>query len=191
MLSKSDKHIILGSGSPRRKELLAMLGFEFEVTVKEVQETYPAKMDPSQVPVFLAQKKAAAFKLEHASDLLITADTVVICDNGVLGKPENENHAFEILRKLAGKMHTVVTGVNLQSVEKSHSFSERTEVYFSALSDDEIRFYIREFRPFDKAGAYGIQDWIGLRAISRINGSYTNVVGLPTEKLYQEIQSYL
>jgi len=177
MLSKSDKHIILGSGSPRRKELLAMLGFEFEVTVKEVQETYPAKMDPSQVPVFLAQKKAAAFKLEHASDLLITADTVVICDNEVLGKPENENHAFEILRKLAGKMHTVVTGVNLQSVEKSHSFSERTD--------------IREFRPFDKAGAYGIQDWIGLRAISRINGSYTNVVGLPTEKLYQEIQSYL
>lgn len=168
-----------------------MLGFEFEVTVKEVQETYPAKMDPAQVPVFLAQKKAAAFKLEHASDLLITADTVVICDNEVLGKPENENHAFEILRKLAGKMHTVVTGVNLHSIEKSHSFSERTEVYFSALTDDEIRFYIGEFRPFDKAGAYGIQDWIGLRAISRINGSYTNVVGLPTEKLYQEIQVYL
>lgn len=191
MLATTDKHIILGSGSPRRKELLAMLGFEFEVIVKEVEETYPAKMNPTQVPVFLAQKKALAFKLEHASDLLITADTVVICEHEVLGKPENEAHALEILSKLAGKMHTVVTGVNLHSLEKSHSFSDRTEVYFSALTDDEIIYYIRKFQPFDKAGAYGIQDWIGLRAISRINGSYTNVVGLPTEKLYQEIQPYL
>ncbi len=191
MLLTTDKQIILGSGSPRRKELLAMLGFSFEVVVREVEETYPAKMEPAVVPVFLAQKKAAAFKLEHTSDLLITADTVVICENEVLGKPENEEHAVEILHKLSGKMHAVVTGVNLYSIEKSHAFSERTEVYFSALSEEEIRYYIRNFQPYDKAGAYGIQDWIGLRAITRINGSYTNVVGLPTERLYREIQAFL
>lgn len=191
MRSITDKRIILGSGSPRRKELLAVLGFEFEVIVKEVEEIYPSKMDPAQVPVFLAQKKAAAFKLEQDSDLLITADTVVICEHEVLGKPENEAHAVEILRKLAGKMHTVITGVNLYSLAKSHSFSECTEVYFSTLTDQEISYYIHKFQPYDKAGAYGIQDWIGLRAISRINGSYTNVVGLPTEKLYREIQPYL
>lgn len=168
-----------------------MLGFEFEVIVKEVEETYPEKMDAAQVPVFLAQKKAAAFKLEHEADLLITADTVVICQGEVLGKPENEAHAIEILRKLSGKMHAVITGVNICTLAKSHSFSTRTEVYFSALTDTEIIYYIQNFEPYDKAGAYGIQDWIGLRAISRINGSYTNVVGLPTEQLYQELRPYL
>lgn len=191
MTRQTQTRIILGSGSPRRKELLGMLGFDFTVVVREVEETYSPEMDPELVPVFLAEKKASAFTLADPDELLVTADTVVICENEVLGKPVDEAHAIEILRKLSGKMHLVVTGVHLKKASRSLSFSERTEVYFSPLSDEDILYYIRNFEPYDKAGAYGIQDWIGLRAISRINGSYTNVVGLPTEKLYREIQAFL
>lgn len=168
-----------------------MLGFKFTVLVKEVEETYDPGMKAADVPVFLAGKKAAAFTELEELQVLITADTVVICEGEVLGKPRDEAHAVEILRKLSGKMHTVVTGVHIRSNFLIKSFSESTEVYFSELNDQEILYYIRNFSPYDKAGAYGIQDWIGARAISRINGSYTNVVGLPTERLYKELQAFM
>ena len=189
MTEITQRRIILGSGSPRRKELLYQLGLDFEVIVKEVDETFPDNMLASNVPVFLAQKKCKEFSCVQG-ELVITADTIVICEETILGKPKGDEEAYSMLRKLSGKMHQVITGVCLQSFEKTHYFSDETVVYFSELSDTDIWYYIQNFKPFDKAGGYGIQDWIGLRTINRIEGSYTNVVGLPTQKLYQCIINY-
>ncbi len=193
MLISDFEHIkiILASGSPRRKELLAMLGFDFEVRVKEVEEDYPEILDAEQIPEYLAKKKAEAFGIIAEDELIITADTLVLCDGEVLGKPADEKNAHDMLRKLSGKKHQVITGVQFSSSRQNYSFSDRTDVFFAGLSDEEITYYIRNYKPFDKAGAYGIQDWIGARAVQRIEGSYSNVMGLPTEKLYAELGFFL
>lgn len=180
--------LILASQSPRRQELLKKMGLEFSVVSREVDESYPLEMDPVQVPLFLAEKKALAFDGERAGQLLITADTVVILDGKILGKPAGREEAIGMLESLSGRPHEVITGVSLFGEDGIRSFSDRSRVYFTTLSAAEIRFYTDRFRPFDKAGAYGIQEWIGYNKITRIEGSYTNIVGLPTEKLFRALQ---
>lgn len=163
------------------------MGIDFRVVLKDVDESYPSGLQPSEVAVYISEKKAKAFDQEISNEILITADTIVCIDNQILGKPENEEHAFEILSILSGKRHEVITGVSLLKNHQINSFYEVSEVYFKPISADEIRSYISTGNPMDKAGAYGIQEWIGLIAIERINGSYTNVVGLPTHRLYEEL----
>lgn len=180
--------LILASQSPRRQELLKGMGLEFSTVSKEVDETYPPELDPVEVPLFLAEKKALAFEGERTGQLLITADTVVILDGKILGKPAGREQAINMLESLSGRPHEVITGVSLLSEDGIRSFSDCSRVYFTTLSAAEIRFYTDRFRPFDKAGAYGIQEWIGYNKISRIEGSYTNIVGLPTEKLFRALQ---
>jgi septum formation protein len=183
------KHsIILGSGSPRRKELLSSLGLSFTVKTKPTDENYPASMSPAEVPVYLAKKKAEALKDELKTDeLLITADTIVVLNGEILGKPESLKEAKDMLRQLSGNKHEVITGVCILSSGQIKAFSVSTDVYFKVLKEDEINYYVTNFSPLDKAGAYGIQEWIGQIGVEKINGSYYNVVGLPTEKLWEEL----
>jgi len=183
--------IILASGSPRRSELLKSMDIPFRVELKSIDETYPKSMNPEQVPVFLAEAKANAYSLPNDLQVLITADTLVLLENEVLGKPEDEIKAEEMLRKLSGKTHTVITAVCLRDKHRLFSFSDTTLVRFTHLSNEEIQYYIKTYKPLDKAGAYGIQDWIGMVAIESIQGSYTNVMGLPTEKLYRHLIEFL
>lgn len=182
---------ILASRSPRRQQLLNDLGVPFTVWDGEVNEDFPEGLAKEEIPVFLARKKAEPFipRLERG-DLMITADTIVWLNGEVLGKPGDEAHAREMLQKLSGKVHQVITGVTLRSAEMEKSFSDTTDVRFCILSEEEIEFYIRYYKPFDKAGAYGIQEWIGLAGIESISGSYPNVVGLPVHRLYREICSF-
>lgn len=183
--------IILGSASPRRRELLASLDVEFSVEpVKGVDETAPTDMPAMEIPEFLSRKKASAYPLSD-NQMLITADTLVISDNKPLGKPVDAEDARHILRSISGKTHQVVTGVCISTTDKTVSFSAVTDVTFSALTDDEIDYYIKNYKPFDKAGAYGIQEWIGAIAVSNINGSYYNVMGLPLHRLYVELKKFL
>ena len=183
--------IILGSASPRRRELLASLDVEFTVEpVKGVDETAPTDMPAMEIPEFLSRKKASAYPLSD-KQMLITADTLVISDNKPLGKPVDAEDARHILRSISGKTHQVVTGVCISTTAKTVSFSAVTDVTFSALTDDEIDYYIKNYKPFDKAGAYGIQEWIGAIAVSNINGSYYNVMGLPLHRLYVELKKFL
>lgn len=163
------------------------MGFDFQVVLREVDESYPLGLSPSEIAVFLSEKKARAFDLMVENEIVITADTIVSIDGKILGKPENEEHAFEMLSELSGKRHEVITGVSLLKNHQLISFYELTEVFFKEISAEEIRYYIHTFQPADKAGAYGIQEWIGLIAVDRINGSYSNVVGLPTHRLYAEL----
>ena len=179
--------MILASKSPRRQELLRLMGYDFRIVLKEVDESFPATLHPAEVAVYIAEKKAQAFDEEINDEIVLTADTIVCLDDRILGKPENEEHAFEILSQLSGRMHEVITGVSLLKNHQLTSFYEVSQVYFAQLTEEQIRFYISTGMPMDKAGAYGIQEWIGLVGIERINGSYTNVVGLPTERLYKEI----
>jgi septum formation protein len=179
--------IILASKSPRRQELLKLMGFDFQVVLREVDESYPPELSPSEIAVFISEKKARAFDLLIENEVVITADTIVSLDGTILGKPENEDHAFEILSALSGKKHDVITGVSLLKNHSISSFYELTEVFFKEISAEQIRYYIDTCQPMDKAGAYGIQEWIGLVAVERINGSYSNVVGLPTHRLYTEL----
>ena len=179
--------IILASKSPRRQELLKLMGFDFQVVLREVDESYPPELSPSEIAVYISEKKAKAFDLLIENEIVITADTIVSLDGKILGKPENEDHAFEILSALSGKRHDVITGVSLLKDHKVSSFYELTEVFFKEISAEQIRYYINTCQPMDKAGAYGIQEWIGLVAVDRINGSYSNVVGLPTHRLYAEL----
>lgn len=181
--------IILASKSPRRHELLKLMGFDFEVELKEVDESYPDHLQPAEIALYVAEKKARAFGTVK-DKLLITADTIVALEGKILGKPENEEHAREMLRMLSGTKHEVYTGVALVHEEKINLFYDLTEVYCREVSDAEIDFYISHYQPFDKAGSYGIQDWWGLTVVQRINGSYTNVMGLPTEKLYAAIHPF-
>lgn len=182
---------ILASKSPRRQQLLAELGIPFTVWDGDVNEDFPQGMSKEEIPVYLAGKKAEAFIHRLVKgDLLITADTIVWLNGEVLGKPGDAAHAREMLLKLSGNVHQVITGVTLTSSVHERSFTETTDVRFCILSDDEIEYYIRNFKPFDKAGAYGIQEWIGLAAIESISGSYPNVVGLPVHRLYSEICSF-
>jgi septum formation protein len=182
---------ILASKSPRRKDLLNSLGISFQIKTKEVDEFYPEELAMEQIPVYLAELKARAFgaKLTE-SDLLITADTIVWQNGKVLGKPNNKNEAIEMLRGLSGKEHQVITGVCLSSVRKQTSFFSITNVQFKNLSELEILYYVNKYKPFDKAGSYGIQEWIGFIGISHIEGSFYNVMGLPVQKLYEEIQKF-
>ncbi len=163
------------------------MGFDFEVVLREVDESYPKGLSPAEIAVYISEKKAEAFDLLIENEIVITADTIVSLDGHILGKPENEDHAFEILSELSGKRHDVITGVSLLKDHKLSSFYELTEVFFKEIRAEQIRYYVNTCQPMDKAGAYGIQEWIGLVAVERIKGSYSNVVGLPTHRLYTEL----
>ncbi|TCO08745.1 Maf family nucleotide pyrophosphatase [Natronoflexus pectinivorans] len=185
--------IILASQSPRRQELLAMTGIKFEVKViPDIDEEVEEGISVDEVPVWLAKKKQKAYKAfwNQSGNVVITADTIVCLNNEVLNKPLDKNSAKLMLSKLSGKKHRVITGVVLKSCTKEVAFSSVTEVWFKQLSGDEINYYVETYQPMDKAGAYGIQEWIGLIGISRINGSYFNVVGLPVDRLYDELKSF-
>lgn len=184
--------VILASGSPRRRELLGLLDIEFTVdTSYPVDESVPAGIEACDVPVYLSCLKADAYPLAPDDDrLVITADTVVILDGDVLGKPADEAEAMAMLRRLAGREQTVVTGVTLRTSMRSVTFSAISKVEFGELSDDEIRYYVDRYRPLDKAGAYGIQEWIGAAAIKGITGSFYNVMGLPVHRLYEALKSF-
>ena len=181
---------VLASNSPRRKELLAGLGFDFEVRVIDgIDESYPASMPACQVAQFIAEKKAQAYRASMAPDeLIITADTVVIVGDDILGKPKDEADAVRMLREISGRTHQVTTGVCLTTATRQRSFSVTTDVTFKQLTDDEIHHYVTTYRPFDKAGAYGIQEWIGYIGVTGLNGSYYNVMGLPVQRIYTELQ---
>lgn len=188
---QSNYNIVLGSKSPRRKELLAGLGFHFTIKTKETDESFPSDLNTDLVAEHIAKKKADALVMYLTkNELLICSDTVVIIEDEILGKPKSEKEAIEMLQKLSGKTHKVTTGVALFSSQKKHSFSVTTEVTFKRLSLEEIKFYVSHYKPFDKAGAYGIQEWIGYIGVTELNGSYFNVVGLPTAEVYKEILSF-
>ena len=182
--------ILLASNSPRRQELLADLDIEFSTFVKkDIDESFPSDMDAQKVAAFLSKKKAEAYR-EDIKDgfLIITADTVVIQDDIILGKPENKEEAVAMIKALSGKKHKVITGVSLTTKAKQHTFSSTTEVTFASLSDEEINYYIDKYKPYDKAGAYGIQEWIGYIGVQHISGSYFNVMGLPVQQLYTTLK---
>jgi len=185
--------IILASASPRRKQLLSELGIEFKVQTKSIDENFPDSYPVEKVAQYLSEIKAAAFLTSEMKQntLIITADTVVTLGKTILGKPTNYQSAANMLRNLSGKKHNVITGVTLRTVNKRQSFSASTDVYFKNLTNEEIDYYITKYKPFDKAGGYGIQEWIGHIAIKKIEGSYFNVMGLPTHKLYVELIKFV
>ena len=185
----SQYKIILSSNSPRRKELLAGLDLDFEVRViSGIDESYPADLAVDQVPEYLARKKAAAYDIAD-NELVITADTIVTIDNMILGKPKNDAEAYGMLKMLSGRTHRVITGVCLSVKDRQRHFSVTSEVTFKVLTDQEIDYYIAKYHPLDKAGAYGIQEWIGYVGVTALNGSYFNVVGLPVQRIYEELTS--
>lgn len=180
--------IILGTNSPRRIELFKQLGLPYEVIKKEIDESYPEQFRREDIAMFLARKKSLAFKNEVADGgIVITADTIVALDELIIGKPKDLGEAEHTLRLMSGRKHSVITGVAIMSSKKSESFFVKTEVSFKTLRDNEISYYLETANPLDKAGAYGIQDWIGLIGIEYILGSYYNVVGLPTKELYENL----
>jgi septum formation protein len=187
-----NKHIILASRSPRRRYLLHQLGLEFTEVSAEVDESYPEGLWPDEVARYIAEKKAAYFDdlLKDGNNVVITADTLVVIGEQIIGKPEDREHAIKMLKMLSGRMHRVVTGVTICSQEKKVTFTDWTDVHFKELSDDEIGYYVDHFHPYDKAGAYGAQEWIGYIAITRIDGSYFNVMGLPVQRLYEELSRF-
>ena len=184
-----DYHIILASNSPRRRELLSGLDLEYEVKVlPDIEEGYPEGLSMEDIPRYIAAEKAAAYKdIIADNDLIITADTVVVLGDEVLGKPTDLDDARRMLRELSGKTHQVITGVYLMTKEKERGFSVVTDVTFKELSDEEIDYYVEKYRPLDKAGAYGIQEWIGYIGVTGLNGSYFNVMGLPVQRIYNEL----
>jgi len=184
--------IILASRSPRRQQLLKELGLNFDIVIKEYSETYPENLRGEEIAKFVAQQKAVLFKKEISeNEIVIAADTIVWCNSRVFGKPKDNEDAKRMLREISGNTHEVITGVCILSSFNEKVFSVSTKVTFDLLSEEEINYYIKEFKPFDKAGAYGIQEWIGIAACSHIEGSYFNVVGLPVQRLYKELQSFL
>jgi septum formation protein len=184
--------IILASRSPRRQELLRELGLVFEVVARDWPEEYPGHLRGEEIALYLALAKAETFQEEiRDNEIVITADTIVWCDNKVLDKPVDKKDAVSIIREISGKTHQVITGVCLLSALKHTSFCSMTKVTFSELSDEEIEYYIEKCNPYDKAGAYGIQEWIGIAACSHIEGSYFNVMGLPVEQVYHELQEFI
>lgn len=185
---KSTKKIILASNSPRRRELLGGLGYDFEVRVLPgIEEAYPDDLPADETAQYIAKEKAAAYTVGK-DEVLITADTVVILGQEVLGKPRDEADARRMLHELSGRTHHVVTGVCLTTATAQRAFSVSTDVSFRTLTDEEIAHYITHYRPFDKAGAYGIQEWIGYVGVTGIRGSYFNVMGLPVQRIYEELQ---
>ena len=182
------KKIILASNSPRRRELLAGLGYAFEVKViPGIDESYRDDLPMEQIPQYISQQKAAAYEVA-ADEIVLTADTVVVLGKEVLGKPADAADACHMLRKLSGKTHQVITGVCLTTGTRQKTFAVTTDVTFKDLSDDEIRYYVDNYRPYDKAGAYGIQEWIGYIGVTGLRGSYFNVMGLPVQRIYTELQ---
>ena len=184
-------NIILASNSPRRKELLSRLGVPFEVRVlKDIDESYPEATPVSEVAQFIAGKKADVYRLVMGDDeLIITADTVVIVGNEILGKPADADDAARMLRALSGRTHQVTTGVCMVAKDQDRRFSVTTDVTFKQLTDEEISYYIQTYKPYDKAGAYGIQEWIGCIGVTGLSGSYYNVMGLPVQRIYQVLKS--
>lgn len=185
---KNDYKLILASKSPRRQELLKGLGLEFEVRTKEIEEVFPPALFKEEIPLFLSKLKANAFREElKENELVITSDTIVWNENQQLGKPQSREEAISMLQSLSGKQHEVITAVTLMTIPKTHSFYEITQVVFKELSIEEITHYVDTYQPFDKAGSYGIQEWIGFIGISQIKGDYFNVVGLPLFRLNAEL----
>ena len=184
--------VILASNSPRRKELLGGLGIPFDVrTLQDIAESYPDSLLGEEIPMFISGKKAEAYKQAMADDeMIITADTIVYDHGQVLGKPKDREEAICMLRQLSGHAHEVITGVSIVTKEKTRQFASTSKVYFDTLADDEIIYYVDNYHPFDKAGAYGVQEWIGYVAVTRIEGSYFNVMGLPIQRLYTELKSF-
>lgn len=187
---KSDYKIILASNSPRRRELLGGLGVTFEVRVLPgIDESYPNDMPALKVAGYIAEKKALAYTAQ-ADELILTADTIVVVGNEILGKPHDAADAKRMLTMLSGRTHQVVTGVCLSTAEKHRAFSVVSDVTFKSLSQEEIDYYVRVFQPFDKAGAYGIQEWIGYIGVTALQGSYFNVMGLPIQRIYEELRTH-
>lgn len=187
---KTNYHIILASNSPRRKELLSKLDVEFEVNVIDgISESYPSDLPAMEIAGYIAAEKADAYKkIIIGNNLVITADTVVVVDGEVLGKPKDLDDAKRMLRRLSGKTHYVVTGVCLTTASSQRRFSVITDVVFKELTDDEINYYVEKYKPLDKAGAYGIQEWIGYIGVTSITGSFFNVMGLPVQRIYEELK---
>lgn len=184
-----DYRIVLASNSPRRRELLAGLGIDFEVHVlPDIEESYPEDLPVEQIAEYIAAEKADAYRRQmEKNDLIITADTIVVAGGEVMGKPADADDACRMLRKLSGSTHQVITGVCLTTRQVQRRFSVMTDVTFKPLSDEEISYYVTRYKPFDKAGAYGIQEWIGYIGVTAINGSYFNVMGLPVQRIYGEL----
>ena len=185
--------LILASQSPRRRQLLSDCGLEYELAERyEVEELFPATMEADEVPVYLSRLKSEGYPAELAeNDILLTADTVVIVDRQILGKPADEAEAHAMLRTLSGRAHRVTTGVTLRSKSRVESFAVQSDVYFRALTDEEIDYYVERYRPMDKAGSYGIQEWIGYVGIERIDGSFYNVMGLPVQRVYAALAEFV
>lgn len=193
MLENLDKYdVILASKSPRRQELLAGMGVKFRVMTRDVVEDYPPSLPAVDVPAFLSRKKASAFEINELPEnyLVIASDTVVIIDNQILGKPKDADDATRMLRLLSGQTHKVVSGVTIKTKDVTETFSAVSDVTFNILNDNEIHFYIEKYRPFDKAGAYGVQEWVGYIGVSAVKGSFYNVMGLPTQMLYQTLKKF-
>ncbi|POY37830.1 septum formation protein Maf [Solitalea longa] len=188
---RSSLNIILASKSPRRQELLKLMGFDFKVVLKDVDESFPEGLKPEEVAVFIAEKKARAFDDSITDEVVITSDTIVCINDQILGKPADREEAIKMVNILSGTTHDVITGVSILRNHQIISFYDITKVSFEKLSYEETAFYIDTYQPYDKAGAYGIQEWIGMNKISRIEGSYTNVMGLPTEKLYKHLMALI
>ena len=186
----SNRKLILASNSPRRKELLGKLDVNFEIKIKDVPEEYPEHLQREQVAEFLANHKAEAYREGLQDEIIITADTIVCLDDLILNKPATEMEACQMLRQLSGRVHEVITGVCLLSRDKKDLFHDITRVHFKELSEKEINFYVQQYQPYDKAGAYGAQEWMGMIAIDRIEGSYFNVMGLPVHKLYTHLLQF-
>lgn len=181
--------VILASNSPRRKELLAGLGVDYEVrTLSDVDESYPETLQGADIPLYIAKEKADAYvAMMQPGELMITADTIVWLDGKVLGKPWDREDALQMLRTMSGRTHEVFTGVCITTTDWQRSFTAQTEVRFATLSEEEIAYYVDNFQPMDKAGAYGVQEWIGFIGVENISGSYYNIMGLPVQKLYREL----
>lgn len=193
MLDNLNKYnIVLASKSPRRQELLKGIGIDFTILTKEVEESYPSRLPSIDVAPFLSLKKAKAFDDAELPEnyMVITADTVVIVENEILGKPKDRADAVRMINELSGKVHKVVTGVTVHTKEKTKTFSVVSKVTFESLDNHEIDYYIDNFKPYDKAGAYGVQEWIGYCGVSNVEGSYFNVMGLPTQKLYKVLKDF-
>ena len=193
MLNEKFKNykIILASGSPRRQQFLKELDIDFEIRLKEIEEIFPNHLQAEEITDFLAKLKASAFENDlQDNEVLITSDTIVWLENKALGKPIDASHAVKMLTEMSGKTHKVITSVCIKTTQKELVFHDETLVTFAKLTLKEIEYYLNNYKPFDKAGSYGIQEWIGLVAIEKIEGSYANVVGLPTHKLYKELMNF-
>lgn len=191
MLDNLEKYkVILASGSPRRRELMAGLGVNYEVRIlPDVDESYPDTLQGEEIPLYIAKEKADAYiPMMQLDELIITADTIVWLDGKVLGKPRDREDALQMLRTMSGRTHEVFTGVCITTTDWQRSFTAQTEVRFATLSEDEIIYYVDNFKPMDKAGAYGVQEWIGFIGVENISGSYYNIMGLPVQRIYNELK---